>query len=77
MMPMLLMTFADIFVPPFLGSPGILFAYMMNDPYEKPAITLTILWEVGVAVLGFYIFNVIWATCMMIKSKSEAINKKA
>jgi DMSO reductase anchor subunit len=75
MIPMLVMTFVDIFTPPFLGSPGILFAYMMNDAYEKPAITLTILWEAGVAIFGFYIFNVIWGTCMLIRNKSNAANK--
>lgn len=74
MTPMLLMTAVDIFVPPFLGSPGILFAYMMNDAYEKPAITLTILWESGCAIFGLYIFNVIWGTWLLIKSKEKRAN---
>lgn len=69
MTPMLLMSLVDIFAPPFLKSPGILFAYMMNDPYEKPAIALTLFLEATVAVFGLYIFAIVWGSWLVIKNK--------
>lgn len=73
MIPMFLMTAADIFVPPFLGSVGIVFSYMMNDPYSRPAISMMIMWESTVGIFGFYIFCVVWGTILVIKNKKPEI----
>lgn len=70
---MWLMAAVDIVVPPFLGSVGILFAYMMDDVYEKPAITMTLLWEAGVSIFGLYIFSVVWGCILVVKNKEEEI----
>lgn len=76
MAPMLIMAAIDIFAPPFIYSPGILFAYMMNDAYEKPAISITLIWESFVAVFGFYIFSVVWGCLLFIKSQEAEKEKK-
>lgn len=75
MTPMFAMCAADIVVPPFLGTIGALFAYMMNDPYERPAITLTILWEASISVFGFYIFCIVWGCILVIKAKTDALQE--
>jgi hypothetical protein len=71
---MFMMTAIDIFTPPFLGSSGIVFAYMMNDPYQKPAITLTIFFEAAVAVYGFYIFCIVWGCTLSVKNKPDKVS---
>lgn len=72
MTPMLIMSAVDIFVPPFLQSAGVVFAYMMHDVYKEPAITITFFWEVSVAVFGLYIFAVVWGSWLRIKNKKKS-----
>lgn len=71
---MLIFSAADIVASPFLPEPtnaGILFAYMMDDFYIQPQVTLMIVWESACAIFGLYTCAVVWGSLLVIKNKYE------
>lgn len=69
MIPMVIMSAVDVVAPAFLSSPGIVFAYIMNDPYRHPQIAITFFWEGAQAIFGLWLFFVVWGSWLSVKSK--------